>query len=350
MHTDFLEKALVGCLLGTALGDATGLVVEGLSPRKIQKRFPHLDGPSLFFHRGMISDDTEHHCLVAQALLSSAGDADLFRRHFAHHLRFWLLALPAGVGFATLRSILKLWFGGKKGVFSAGNGPAMRSAILGVYFRDDLSKMKQFVRISTELTHTDPKAFLGAFAVALAASFSSKKEPFSPEQYFQALAAALKDDPSEEFLKLMQQIQQGLEQNQSLEMFAQTLGLSKGISGYIYHTLPIVLYAWLDPNTDAYQKKILNIIALGGDTDTTAAILGGILGSGIGKEGLPQEWLERLFEWPRTPQWIEKLGRALATSDSTKIPSCSFFALLFRNIFFMIVVLGHGFRRLFPPY
>src|SRR5215212_8885578 len=91
-------RAIVGCLLGTALGDSIGLWCEGLSARR-QRRFH--DGPlrqRFLFGRGMVSDDTEHACLTAQALLISAGDPDRFERSLAWRLRWWLLALPAGVG------------------------------------------------------------------------------------------------------------------------------------------------------------------------------------------------------------------------------------------------------------
>jgi ADP-ribosyl-[dinitrogen reductase] hydrolase len=81
----------------------------------------------------MISDDTEHCCMIAQALIVSAGEPDRFSQSFARRLRWWLLSFPPAIGWATLRALLKLWAGfppEKSGVFSASNGPAMRSAIL----------------------------------------------------------------------------------------------------------------------------------------------------------------------------------------------------------------------------
>src|SRR6185436_14806633 len=114
-------------LLGCAVGDSIGLPREGLSPRRAQRLFG--SGPlthRLVFGRGMISDDTEHACMTMQALLASNGDVDRFRRSLAWRLRGWLVTLPAGIGWATLRSIVKLWLGFSGGVSSAGNGPAMR--------------------------------------------------------------------------------------------------------------------------------------------------------------------------------------------------------------------------------
>lgn len=169
------ERAIIGCLLGTAVGDAVGLVCEGLPRRRQARMYPNLDGPKLLGRRGMVSDDTEHACLVAQALIDSAGEPEAFGRSLAKRLRRWLLALPAGVGWATLRACLKLCVGvppDKSGVLSAGNGPAMRSALLGVCFGDEPAQLRALVRASTCITHTDARAEAGALAVALAAHIS----------------------------------------------------------------------------------------------------------------------------------------------------------------------------------
>ena len=149
------RESFIGCLLGTAVGDALGLPYEGLSPRRAARLFPNTDRHHFVFGRGMVSDDTEHACFVAQALIRAKGDVARFQRHLAWSLRWWLLGLPAGIGRATLRSILRLWVGlpaKRSGVFSAGNGPAMRSPILRVAFGDCPEKLTAFVRASTEIT------------------------------------------------------------------------------------------------------------------------------------------------------------------------------------------------------
>ncbi len=85
----------------------------------------------------MVSDDTDHTVFVAQSLLAHPDSPERFAGRLAWCLRLWLLTLPAGVGFATLRSILRLWIGmspSRSGVYSAGNGPAMRAAPIGAFF------------------------------------------------------------------------------------------------------------------------------------------------------------------------------------------------------------------------
>ena len=170
-----LLQCHTGALLGTAVGDALGLPAEGLSRSRIEVRWHGHWGQRFIFGRGMCSDDTEHTFFVAQALLSYPDDPVKFQRCLAWKLRLWLLGVPAGVGFATLRAILKLWMGfppSRSGVYSAGNGPAMRSALLGAYFFDEPAKRRQFVSAATRLTHTDPKAETAALAVAEAAAWA----------------------------------------------------------------------------------------------------------------------------------------------------------------------------------
>lgn len=153
-----MTHPLSGCLLGTAAGDAYGLPYEGLSPRRIGKCFvPRRYALIPLLHGGMVSDDTEHAVMAAQAWIDGAGDPEIFRRSLRGRLKWWFARLPAGIGLATLRSCLKMWLGlGRAGVYSAGNGPAMRAPVLGVLC-DDLDELHRLVKISTELTHTDPK-------------------------------------------------------------------------------------------------------------------------------------------------------------------------------------------------
>ena len=56
------------------------------------------------------------------------------------------------------------------------------------------------------------------------------------------------------------------------------------------------------------------VVALGGDTDTVAAIAGGLAGTTVGAAGLPADWLSGLWEWPRSAAWIRRLAAALASA------------------------------------
>ena len=346
------NKAIIGCLLGTAIGDAIGLPYEGLSSQKINHKFSHINKHRLFFNRGMLSDDTEHICMVAQALIVSASEEKSFTNALAWRLKWWLLLLPAGIGFATLRSIIKLWLGFspyKSGVFSAGNGAAMRSAILGICYGDNLAKLSRLINICTKITHSDPKAEYGAFAIAIAAYFSSKNKEIKPQDYYESLKYNLPFEAAD-FLNLIKQACISVDKGETGAEFAYTLGLNKGITGYVYHTVPVVIQVWLRYQNN-YQTAIEEIIKLGGDTDTTAAILGGIIGAKVGKKGIPKTWLNNLWDYPRNIQWIETIGNKLSRVCETKKPSnavkLNWYILPLRNLFFLIIILLHSFARLF---
>jgi ADP-ribosyl-[dinitrogen reductase] hydrolase len=95
--TQDLRWAIVGCLLGTAVGDALGLPYEGLTRDRQQVLYPVIDRHQLVFGKGMISDDTEHTCFVAQALIASAGNVDKFRDE---ENRRWILRVRSVVAVA----------------------------------------------------------------------------------------------------------------------------------------------------------------------------------------------------------------------------------------------------------
>lgn len=343
-----------GCLLGTAVGDSLGLPLEGLSPARA-KAF--LDG-GVAHHflagRGMVSDDTEHVCLTALSLIDSEGDPERFQSRLATHLRWWLAAFPAGVGFATLRAILKLWLGfapGNSGVFSAGNGPAMRSTILGVAFGADPGNLEILVRLSTIITHSDPKAEAGAIAAAKAAFLSDQFSTgaMTLETLELEIRSSLeKIGPAGvELSNLVGLAADSAGKGQSTLAFSRGLGLEKGISGYMFHTIPCVLHAWFRSPGD-FRSAMTEILSAGGDADTTGAILGGIAGAGVGRVGIPPEWIAGILDWPWNPTNISILARSLGEGDPQLFPRRHYLPFrLARNLFFLGVVLLHGFRRLF---
>lgn len=63
-------------------------------------------------------------------------------------------------------------------------------------------------------------------------------------------------------------------------------------SGYVLATLEAALWCLL--NTDSYESCVLAAVNLGGDTDTAAAVAGGLAGIAYGFDAIPKEWLESL--------------------------------------------------------
>jgi ADP-ribosylglycohydrolase len=353
------RDAIAGALLGTLVADALGLPREGLSPQRALRLFGGAPlRHRLFLGRGVGSDDTEHACMVGQALLAAPEDPEAFARSLAWRLRGWLLGLPAGVGWATLRATVKLWLGFPprlSGVVSAGNGPAMRAPLLGVCLAEQPERLEAFVRASSRLTHRDARAEQGALAVALAAAHGVRRGPagVDAEAMLREWEARL-DEPA--LREALGTVASCWRRGASLPELAAALGLERGVSGYVLHTVPVVLYAWLRHSTD-FRRAVEEVILLGGDTDTTGAILGGLVGATVGPQGIPSEWLQGLAEWPRSTGWILRLADRLASRFSeggalaAPGPLPLFWpGLLPRNLAVLGIVLLHGFRRLLPPY
>ena len=348
------EESVVGSLLGTAVGDAIGLPYEGLGRHRARRLLGPPDRHRLLLGRGMVSDDTEHSCMVASALARSGRDPDLFASAMGWALRGWLLALPAGVGLATLRASLRLWAGWspyRSGVRSAGNGPAMRSAVLGAAVRDP-DALRRLVEVSTVITHTDPKALHGALAVALAARFASGGGTVEAAAYCAEVERWVGDGGAE-LVGLLRSAAASATAGQSTPDYAASLGLERGVTGYVYHTVPVAIQAWLLRQHD-FRGAVEGIVSCGGDADTTAAIVGGVVGASVGRAGIPGPWLDGVAEWPRSTAWMARLGAAAAGAAETgtplPVPPYAWPAVLPRNLFFLAVVLGHGFRRALPPY
>jgi len=292
--------------------------------------------------------------MVAQSLIVADGDVAAFRKDFARRLQTWFATLPAGIGLATAKACLKLWLfipPQSSGIFSAGNGPAMRAAIVGAYFRDH-QELQQFLHTSTTVTHTDPKAYHGALAVALAANLSGQHHSVEGQHFIDCYTSLTKDD-HDDLLPLLQRVVDSVQHGHSVIHFADQIGCKKGVSGYVLQTVPMAIHAWLSHQRD-YEGAVSSIIECGGDADTTAAIVGGIVGTSVGLAGIPADWRHNVIEWPRTISWITQLGQQLADRSTPtkkkKPPRLSLVAALIRNLAFLVVVLFHGFRRLLPPF
>lgn len=351
-----LIDRITGCIVGTAVGDAIGLPREGLSRRRSQKLFGGAPiNHGLIARRGLCSDDTEHTVMVGQALIRSGFDSARFERDLARRLRWWLLRLPAGTGWATLRACLKLWLGfspRRSGVFSAGNGPAMRTALLGIVAADE-RQMIALVRAATRLTHTDPRAEQGALMVAAAARAACD---IATERAARATTVRTLIDrhvQDEGLAGRLHAAADAVASDLTAEQFAEQLGLHKGVSGFVNHTVPVAIFCWL-AHPGSFREAVESIVLLGGDTDSTAAIVGALAGAEQGPAAIPNRWVNGLAEWPASVAWLRRLATALAEHATQhtagKPPTVNLPGLLLRNLLFIAVVLVHGFRRLLPPY
>ena len=333
---------LTGVLLGCALGDALGLPAEGMSAQRIAMRFGKMDRFRLLGSTGFVSDDTEQAALVAQSLGRYPHDPTTCADDFRRSLLGWLLRLPWGVGMATIKACFRSAGGLRpSGVRSAGNGAAMRAAVIGVFFADDPEARTRFGLALAEVTHLDVRAIEGALFVSeLAANVCRNSDRV---ESFRTALKVVTDA----------QLRTALDRAVRLaESGAQTADAARelGTTGFVLHTVPFAAFCFLrfgDQPLPALQEAI----AAGGDTDSIAAILGAWLGALHSEAGLPAELLERIHDGPFGPTHLRALACHLdrmRRGEPGVPPSYSPLAALVRNLLLYPVILAHGFRRLLP--
>lgn len=362
MDEERMREALLGCMLGTAAGDMAGLPFENLSGPTIRRIATLPLEPSLFFGRSLISDDTEQTLLAASAMAASGPNATLFAKLLAAKLRWWIAAFPPGIGMATIKSCGKLWLGcppATSGVFSAGNGSAMRSTVIGVAMCANPAALAAMVRASTAITHSDPKAFEASLLVACAAAAAALGGPMEPRAALDSIQAILRlsgAGKGKPLRWMLAKIEEGLASNASFSEMASLVGSTRGgVSGYALHTVPVAILCWLRFPADA-RAAITEAILSGGDTDSVAAIAGGLVGAGAGTSSIPSTWLDLTWE-PSPPRrqaelLAASLSKALygakAPEPSLSARACGAakaLAILPRNLAALCILLIGAVRR-----
>ena len=302
-------SALAGCVLGQALGDALGFVVEA-RPFETARRYVDqylragragdLAHPDFGF--GQYSDDTQ----LARELLLSVADAggwspEAFARRLA---ALFERGEDVGAGPGTRAAAARLAAGTHWSLAGtpapyAGNGSAMRAGPLGLLFGDTTAMVSAAVEQSL-VTHLDPRCAAGAVAVARAVALAAERAPLKRPEFLDEIAMlASVQDPS------VASAIRGLASWAHLEPDAAARWLHaegldpafadewQGISAFVTPSIVWSLYSFLrDP--DDYWTAVCTAIGAGGDTDTMAAIAGAMAGARLGPSALPAALVDQL--------------------------------------------------------
>jgi poly(ADP-ribose) glycohydrolase ARH3 len=302
--------ALTGCLLGQALGDALGFVVEAKPPEVAREyvedyllagRAGELAHPEFPF--GQYSDDTQ----LARELVLSFVDArgwspELFGRRLA---AIFAEGRDVGAGPATRAAAMRLMSGAhwtRSGTPApyAGNGSAMRAAPLGILLGEDDSSLLRAAKEQSLITHLDPRCAAGSLAVAGAVSLAAARDPVEHEQFLCAVGdlAATADQSVAAAIRNLRGWAHLPPAEAARRLHAERLdpdyaGAWRGISAFVTPSVVWSLYAFVH-TPDDYWATVCTAIAAGGDTDTMAAIAGAISGARLGPGALPSGLVQRL--------------------------------------------------------
>ena len=268
-------------LLGTAVADAMGVPFE-----KKLVNFPELvawDGLTYLgseHHKllpGQYSDDTQLSLEVAGSLIENQGfNADNLA---ARYMDWFFSGRARGFGTTTKLAMLNLQAGihwSESGIAgSMGNGTAMRSAPFGVYYRNDIYSLVNICKIDSSITHASPDAEAGSIAIALAAAYAVNNQM---DNLLEKIWSQLPDSKVKTTIYSLDSLL-----NSPNITPAQALRVL-GTKADVRETVPAALYCFL--KFDNYHDAVVAAIKAGGDTDTTAAIVGALFGAKDGVKGM----------------------------------------------------------------
>lgn len=307
MSTD-LENRFAGCLLGLAVGDALGAHFEGRSPEGIVQKYLRpqdlIERPP--YGELWYTDDTQMMIGVSETLIARGEiDHDELCRRFAENFepnrgygrsaQLVIEAMRAGDDHRYLAETLLP--GG-----SFGNGAAMRVAPIGLAFRDELTRVCEQSRRSAQPTHLHPLAIEGAQLLAVAVALASKVSAFDRERFFTRLEPFATHPEYAGPLSRAKSICD----RRDLALFGNGIAATDSV---------VTAIASFALTPDDFGATIANVIVLGGDTDTIAAMAGAISGAYLGIEAIPSHLIESLESGAKGGSYIIELAKQLASKS-----------------------------------
>ena len=244
------------------------------------------------------TDDTEMACVLAQHLreFGEVRQDELAEGFVRHHdcdrgygpaMIFDLLPrIAGGEHWSTAATAL---FGGKG---SFGNGAAMRVAPLGAFYAGDPDRAAEQAALSAEVTHAHPEAIAGAVAVALAVCLMSDETVKGPRSLIERIAERLPKSQVGGTLKLVRD--EFTSRSPVLDVAAR---VGNGERVTAMDTVPLCVWAAASFRED-FEAAVRAVVSAGGDLDTTAAIVGGIVAA-QDDVAIPPDWLTRREPLPK---------------------------------------------------
>ncbi len=302
-----------GMLIGTAVGDALGMPVECLSANEIHERFdrvtelmPH---PKDERPAGTWTDDTQLTMVVMTSLAASQG-LDLLDMSELH-IDAFVESQGRGWGSSTITACNRLFNGadpldsGKVG--GAGDGTAMKAAPIGIYAYLDKGDEDTVLDISKQLapmTHMDVRPVIGMATQALMAYWICKavdKGEFPAHGPVMEELIQIALELEEEMGDISPHYEREKQHKENvfshkLELVAawlagdedeKALAASVGNGIYVNEAGPFALGMFLRYGQD-FEQAVVRTVNMGGDTDTTAAMVGALAGTWCGKEAIPE--------------------------------------------------------------
>lgn len=318
------EEYAAGALIGTFVGDALGMPVEGWSHRRIRKEFGELDR-MLDARRGAgtYTDDTQMMIATAKSLLAEDGvDRKSLARAFLDHHE-----PDRGYGRGTTM-VFEKWKGGVPVSEAAGriynggsfgNGGSMRIAPVGIFCAVRSADLVPAVRDACGVTHAHPlgigASYLQAFSVARAFEIDSPAA-VDPVSWVRDFRDDLPKDVNPDQvltgkLKVLEDLLNSSEGPQPPRRIVDHLG----VTSRAFESVPASVYSFL-AHRNSFRDALVYAVGLGGDTDTIGAMTGALAGACHGVSAVPGDWWEALENGPDGRDDVVDLARRIVNPGS----------------------------------
>ena len=305
--TDQQADRAAGVLLGQAAGDALGVPYEFSMPPALDELAEMRGGGLGDFDPGEWSDDTAMAMCIADI---AANGYDLLTEEaldaVAANFLLWLADDPADIGLQTsavLRAT-RSGLGGTDGPArvmtdqalayaadhprSAGNGALMRTAVVGIASLDDRARTARAARLIASLTHADPLAGDSCVLWSEAVRVAVLEERIDVVGGLDLLPSARRDQ------------WRGWLDEASMAATGELPGGRFNPNGFTVTALQAAFAAivgTLEEGPVTLQNALHAAVRIGNDTDTVAAIAGGLLGARWGATAVPRAWQEAVHGW-----------------------------------------------------
>lgn len=266
------DDRILGAYLGLAVGDALGATVEFMTAREIAFKYGTFDrmigGGWLRLKPGQVTDDTGMALALGRALIAARGfDAETVCNAFAD----WLRSGPVDCGHTCRRGIRRYIADGSVSHpvndGDAGNGACMRCLPVALATLNAPAMLEGWMLGQCHITHNHPLSDDATLAIG---------------RMVQALICG---GGREDCVVLARTL---IERHPCFR-FAPYRGLA---TAYIVDTIQTVLHCYF--HTDNFRACLVETVNLGGDADTTGAIVGMLAGAAYGASAIPDDWLRKL--------------------------------------------------------
>lgn len=316
-----MTKHKSAVLTGLAIGDALGMQFE--TKNWNDPAIMAWDGKSYGsseFHKlnpGQYTDDTGMALALTESLFvqERAGESiNGWKRGFdpertAAAYRKWFKGPTfRGAGQTTRKALEKLdsgqpWYAcGELGAL--GNGTAMRIAPLGVFYRDEPSKLIKCARLDAIITHDSHEAQQGSIAVAMGVALLLNG--VKKEEILESLRHVLEPSRLLDTINLMATNKtiydtlKNKDYNRELDRNGGNRIISQLILGNKYTVIEAVARSfYVFVTTRSFAEAMELAIRGGGDTDTVASMVGALCGAYYGLEGIPESYITPLEDHDR---------------------------------------------------